>query len=140
MWQWECLPSVLQARPVSPGQAHRCCSLGFVTPFKAKVQSSVLVCWQSGCGKVSVLLLEQVHSRLLHPGGLWDRQQCHLPPRKCSGLDTGAMADITRIAHLHPAPQGSGCRHPGNGLDETRTFQEPEPEPSHLCAVRRVCG
>lgn len=34
----------VQARPVSPGQAHGYCSLGCVTPFKGKVQSSLLVC------------------------------------------------------------------------------------------------
>lgn len=108
-----CLLCVLQGRPVSPDQAHGCCSLGFVTPFKGKVQSSILVCWQTGGGKVSVLLLEQVHSRLLHFGGAWGRQQCHQSrgthpflPGKCNALGTGTMGRHSQDCPFASHPSG----------------------------------
>lgn len=115
---------MLQARPVSLGQAHGSCSLGIAIPFKGKVQSSVLVCWQSGCGKVSVLLLEQVHSRLPHPGGVRGRHKCHQSPGTHPFLlgsavawILGPWADTARMAHLHPTLQGSGMVQTTLGMD-----------------------
>lgn len=105
---------------------------------KFKVQSWFV--WQSGCGKVSVLLLEQVHSRLLHPGGVQGRQQCHQSsgthpflPASAVAWILGLWVDTAMMAHLHPTLQGSGMVQITLGMDWRR--QEHLKNPSQSPAV-----